>query len=96
MKNSIKRRIKELKKEIQKLELIRPGKITKQIRGLKEERYHYNYLSYTFQNKGYTEYIKEKYVERIIGETDDFKKFKDLSDEWIELSIKLSKLEMKS
>ena len=96
MKNSIKRRIKELKKEIQKLEIIRPGKITKQIRGLKEERYHYNYFSYTFQNKGYTEYIKEKYAERIIGETDDFKKFKDLSDEWIELSIKLSKLEMKS
>ena len=44
MKNAIKRRIKELKKEIQKLEIIRPGKITKQKRGLKEERYHYNYL----------------------------------------------------
>jgi len=38
---------------------------------------------YRYQKKGYTEYIKEKYAERIIGETDDFKKFKDLSDEWI-------------
>jgi len=46
MKNSIKRRIKELKKEIQKLEIIRPGKITKQIRGLKEERFHYDRTEY--------------------------------------------------
>jgi len=96
MESSIRKRIKEIKKEIQSLEIIRPGKITKQKRGSKEERYNYNYLSYTFQNKGYTEYIKEKYIERVIRETDNFRKFKELSDEWIELSIKLSKLEMKS
>ena len=94
MKNAIKNRINELKKEIMALEVIRPGKLSKQKRGDKKRTY--NYLSYTFKNKGATDYIKEKFVEKVNKETTDYNKFKELSDEWIELSIKLSTLEMKS
>ena len=92
MKNSIRKRIKEIKKEIRMLEVIRPGKLSKQKRGTTQGRY--NYLSYTFQNKGRTEYIRGKYLEKINRETEDYRKFKELSDEWVELSIKLSRLEM--
>jgi hypothetical protein len=94
MEKSIKERIKEVKKEIQKLEIIRPGKLSKQKRGTKKGTY--NYLSYTFQNKGATDYIKEKHVERVNKEIEAFNRFKALTDEWIELSIKLSKREMKN
>lgn len=92
MKNSIRKRIKEIKKEIRTLEVIRPGKLSRQKRGATQGRY--NYLSYTFQNKGCTEYVRGKHVEKINRETEDYRKFKELSDEWVELSIKLSKLEM--
>lgn len=94
MENTIKNRINEVKKEIQALEIIRPGKMSKQRRG--EKKRTYNYLSYTFQNKGATDYIKEKFVEKVNNETEAYNKFKELSDEWIELSIKLSTLEMKN
>ncbi len=93
MKKSIENRINEVKNEIQSLEVIRPGKLSKQKRGTKKGTY--NYLSYTFQNKGATDYIKEKFVEKINNETNAYQRFKELSDEWIELSIKLSTLEMK-
>ena len=63
MKNSIRKRIKEIKKEIRMLEVIRPGKLSKQKRGTTQGRY--NYLSYTFQNKGRTEYIRGKYLDSI-------------------------------
>ena len=92
MKNSIRKRIKEIKKELGTLEVIRPGKLSRQKRGTTRELY--NYLSYTFQNTGRTEYVKGKYVEKINRETEDYRKFKELSDEWVELSIKLSRLEM--
>jgi len=94
MENTIKNRINEVKKEIQALEIIRPGKMSKQRRG--EKKRTYNYLSYTFQNKGATDYIKEKFVEKVNNETEAYNRFKELSDEWIELSIKLSTLEMKN
>ena len=93
MKNAIKNRIKEIKNEIQALEIIRPGKLSKQKRGDKKRTY--NYLSYTFKNKGATDYIKEKFIMKINKETEGYHKFKELSDEWVELSIKLSTLEMK-
>ncbi len=93
MKNAIKNRINEIKNEIQALEIIRPGKMSKQRRG--EKKRTYNYLSYTFKNKGATDYIREKFVEKVNRETEDYHKFKELSDEWVELSIRLSTLEMK-
>ena len=93
MKNAIRNRINEIKNEIQTLEIIRPGKLSKQRRGDKKRTY--NYLSYTFRNKGATDYIREKFVEKVNGETEAYNKFKNLSEEWIELSIKLSTLEMK-
>ena len=93
MKNAIRNRINEIKNEIQTLEIIRPGKLSKQKRGDKKRTY--NYLSYTFRNKGATDYIREKFVEKVNDETEAYDKFKNLSEEWIELSIKLSTLEMK-
>ena len=93
MKIAIKNRINEIKNEIQTLEIIRPGKLSKQKRGDKKRTY--NYLSYTFKNKGATDYIREKFVEKVNGENEAYNKFKNLSEEWIELSIKLSILEMK-
>ena len=65
MKNSIRERIKEIKKALGTLEVIRPGKLSRQKRGTKQGRY--NYLSYTFQNKGRTEYVRKKYVEKSTG-----------------------------
>lgn len=94
MKNAIEDRINEIKNEIQTLDIIRPGKLSKQKRGDKKRTY--NYLSYTFQNKGATDYIKEKFVEKVNKETEAYNRFKNLSDELIELSIKLSTLEMKT
>lgn len=93
MKNAMRKRVKEIKKELMVLEVIRPGKLSKQKRGTGKGRY--NYLSYTFRNESYTEYVRGKCVDEIRKETEAYGKFKKLIDEWIELSIKLSKLKLK-
>ena len=94
MRNAMTKRVEEIKKELCRLRVVRPGKISMQKRGAGKRRY--NYLSYTFRNESYTEYIKANYVDEINKETEAYTKFKELIDEWVELSIKLSKLKMRA
>ena len=93
MKNAMLKRVEEIKMELTRLDLIRPGKLSMQKRGTGKGRY--NYLSYTFRNESHTEYVKARDVEEIRKETEAYGKCKELMDEWIELSIEISKLKMK-
>ncbi len=86
--NNRNKRIEEIKNELAKIGPIRPGALTKQARGGKGEYYH---LSYTYKNKGKTEYIRKSFVKMIEKEINNYILFKSLTDEWIELSIKNSK-----
>ena len=94
MKNAMAERVEEIKKELCRVRVVRPGKISMQKRGAGKRRY--NYLSYTFRNESHTEYIKANHVDEINRETESYARFKELVDEWVELSIKLSKLKMKA
>ncbi|MEI7775108.1 MAG: DUF6788 family protein [Verrucomicrobiota bacterium] len=88
----LERKIERIKKKIAELGDIRPGSLSKQWRKSKGEAYaEYWQLSYTFKGRGRTDYVPSACVEKIKEETENYKKLKDLVDQWIELSVQLSK-----
>lgn len=52
----------------------------------------YHQLSYTFKGRSRTEFIKEDMVEITRQQLDNYKTFKRLTTEWVELSVELAKL----
>ena len=91
-------RIKTIKKELSKIEEMRPGSLSQQQRkGRKNQSYGiYWSLNYTFKNKRHTEYIRNEFVDEIEVQVENYKKFRLLTDEWIELSIEYGREKLKN
>lgn len=88
----LKTRIETVKKQINKLDDLRPGTLTKQIaKGEGKNPREYWQLSYTHKMKSKTEYVRDEFVEQIKKEVTNHKKLKLLLIKWIDLSIELSK-----
>ena len=85
----IQKQISKLKSEINKLGDMRPGSLTKQIRSWGKS---YWQLSYTRKGKGYTEYVSEKEYKQVQKQIKNYQRFKKISDELVDLSIKKCKL----
>lgn len=85
-------KIETLKKQIQSLGDFRPGTLTKQIaKGDGKKPREYWQLSYTHKMKSRTAYIRNEFVKQVKTEVGNYKKFKELIELWIDLSIELSK-----
>lgn len=85
----IERRIEKIKEELSKLGDLRPGSLSVQTRSWGGE---YCQLSYTHQGKGHTQYVpadQRKVVEKQLA---NYRKFRELTQEWITLAIELCKL----
>jgi hypothetical protein len=89
-----------------KIEDMRPGSLSKQYnvcgmpgcrckdeKNPKKHGPYYN-LSFTVSGKGGTKFIRRNFVEQIKKETAEYKRFKKLTDQWIDLSIQLSNLKI--
>ena len=74
---------------------MRPGSLTEQYKYPVNKTGAYYQLSYTLNMKSRTDYIRKGYVKIIRRQVENYKKFKQLNEEWIRLSIERSKLEMK-
>ena len=89
---AIERRIERIKRDLAKLGDMRPGSLSVQTRSWGGE---YCQLSYSHQGRGRTEYVpanKRKEVERQIA---NYRKFRELTKEWVDLAIQLCKLNTK-
>lgn len=86
------KRIEEIKTELATIGVMRPGAITQQSRGGKAK---FNQLSYTHRMKGHTEYVGKRFVIEVQAQLDEYRRFKALCDEWVELGIEYSRLKMK-
>ena len=90
--------IRSLEKKIQKLLSklagigpMRPGSISKQYRDRQNQSGAYFQLSYTHKMRSKTEHVWPEHVKELRAELAEYKKFKKLTGEVIELSIELSK-----
>ena len=83
------RRIEKIKKALVDLGDMRPGSLSTQTRSWGGQ---YGQLSYTHLGKGHTEYVPPERVKEVKRQIDNYRKFKDLTQEWVTLAIELCKL----
>ena len=70
---------------------IRPGSLNKQYRDKERQKGIYYQLSYTHKMRSRTEHVWPEHVPGLKKEIAEYKKFKKLTTEVIDLSIELSK-----
>ena len=91
----IAKRIERIKEELRALGPMRPGSLTQQYKDPHNRSGPYYQLSYTRDMKSKTDYIAQDNVREIRRLIANYKRFKALAAEWVDLSIEHSKLEMK-
>lgn len=94
----LKKQILAIKKKLMGIEEMRPGSLTQQYRKSRKDESYGTYwsLSYTFNKKGHTEYIRNELVDEVKIQIENYKEFKMLVDEWIELSIQYAQEKLKN
>jgi hypothetical protein len=91
----IHKRIERIKGELAAIDEMRPGSLTEQFKEPGDQRGYYQ-LSYTQGGRSRTEYVSRDFVRDVRRQVVNYKRFKALTAEWIELSIEQSRLKMKS
>jgi hypothetical protein len=86
---ALERRIEKIKQELASLGDMRPGSLSVQTRSWGGE---YCQLSYTHQGKGHTQYVPAEKREEVQRQIANYRKFRDLTKEWIELAMEVCKL----
>ena len=89
--DSIEKRINTVKRRMHELGPMRPGSLSMQTHRARGEGAAYYQASYTLRRKGYTDYVRAEDYPRVKKETENFRRFKELCDELVELSIRWSK-----
>ncbi|MFA6177955.1 MAG: DUF6788 family protein [Candidatus Paceibacterota bacterium] len=94
----VEKKINDVKKKLMSIEDMRPGSLTQQYRQSRKSESYGTYwsLSYTSNKKGHTEYIRNEFVNEVKIQINNYKKFKILTDKWIELSIQLAQEKLKN
>ena len=93
--NRIQKRIDSIKAELTAIDDLRPGSLTRQYKDPESQSGPYYQLSYTRQMKSRTEYIARDSVREVRRQIANYKRFKALTAEWVDLSIERSRLKMK-
>ena len=86
---TIERRIERIKQLLTKIGDMRPGSLSIQSRSWGGK---YCHLSYTHRGKGHTEYVRKKQRNAVKRQTANYRQFRDLTQEWVDLGIELCKL----
>jgi len=93
--NPIERQIERIKQELRNLGPMRPGSITRQYRQPRERKRPFYQISYTHRMRGHSEYVRPEHLATLKKETATFKHFKRLVGQWIDLSLKTSRLRIR-
>ena len=100
--------IKEIQKTLSELGEMRPGSVSMQYnvcgnptcrcKDKENPQKHgpYYQLSYTHKGKSTTEFVKAENVDEIKQQVANFREFKKLTEEWVDLSVKIAKLRKKA
>ena len=91
----IEKRIAKIKAELIELEPMRPGSLTRQYKDPQAQSGPYYQLSYTRDMKSRTDYIARDCVPEVRRLIRNYKRFKTLTTEWVDLSIEHSRLQIR-
>ena len=90
----LEKRIEQIKQELQTIQQMRPGSLTRQYHNPQDKTGAYYQLSYTHKMKSRTEYVRSEFVPKIREEISEYKRFKKLVQQWVALAIEHSKVQM--
>ena len=88
-------RIRKIKQELLELGPMRPGSLTRQYRLPKEKKRPFYQISYTHRMRGRSEYVRPENVAALRREIANFKRFKKLTDRWVDLALLASQMRAK-
>ena len=88
-------RIETIKAELVALDEMRSGSLSRQYKDPANHSGAYYQLRYTRKMKSRTEYIARDALDDVRRQLDNYKRFKALTAEWVDLSIEHSRLKMK-
>jgi hypothetical protein len=91
----IERRIEAIKAKLAVIDEMRPGSLSRQYKDPANKSGAYYQLSYTRDMKSRTEYIARDALSDVRRQIDNYKRFKALTEEWVDLSIERSRLKMR-
>ncbi len=91
----LQKRIHSLQRQLAQLGPMRPGCLSLQYRKPKEKSGAYYQLSYTCQMKSNTEYIPAELVPQIEQELAEYKRYRELTAQWIDRCLQWSRLKIK-
>ena len=87
----LERKINAVKRRMHELGPMRPGSLSRQTHRAGGKGSAYCQASYTFRRRSFTDYVRAEDYRRVKEETENFRRFKELCDELVELSIAWSK-----
>lgn len=90
----IEKRIEKIKAELSGIGEMRPGSLTLQYQKPKEKKGPYYQVSYTHHMKSRTQHVRQEFVKDVQQQIKNYKKFKMLVAEWVDLAIEHSILKM--
>ncbi|MBE3123655.1 MAG: hypothetical protein IMZ65_02500 [Planctomycetes bacterium] len=90
----IERRIGRIKEALATIGPMRPGSLTRQYKDPKGKSGAYWQISYTRAMKSHTAYVRQECVADIRRQITAHKRFKTLTEQWIDVSIEASTLNM--
>ena len=100
-RRQIESRIERIKREIAKLDAIHPGKLSQQYNVCgnpqcrckadpPQKHGPYNQVSFTWRGKGTSRFVRKEDLTRVKRELKNYQRLRELTDEWIELSMELA------
>jgi len=88
--DQIQKKIVRIKKELLTIGEMRPGSLTLQYQKPKEKKGAFYQISYTHHMKSRTQHVRPEFVEQLHEEIKNYKRFKKLMIDWVDLSIEHS------
>lgn len=77
---------------------MRPGRLAQQKRKDRNGKLYGSYwqLGYTFKMKARSHYVPDDLIETVRKQTDTYRRFKSLTEEWIELALLIAQCEFEA
>jgi hypothetical protein len=90
----IEKQISDIKEQLMAIGEMRPGSLTRQYKNPLNRTGGFYQLSYTHKSKSKTEYVRPNHLDDLKKQINTYRKFKKLTERWVQLSIQRSILKM--
>lgn len=93
--STMEKQIARIQRALAELGPMRPGALGRQYKDPKEKRGGYWQISYTHRMRSRSEYVRTEHLSSVRAELANFRKFRRLTERWIDLSLEVSRQKRK-